>query len=147
MARYLYGLEFPSNDLRLGLLEASEGRHITTVEKLILYCYHYDPQGGKYVLVAMRVMQVGGAAVAIALFGFLGILWAREYRRSKRGPGDGTSGISGPADDTASSSGGPKATTDDTGEGIRGDVNKVIRGDAARSLNMSDAHTAPVRGG
>jgi protein SCO1/2 len=83
MARYLYGIEFPAADLRLGLLEASEGRHITTVEKLILYCYHYDPQGGKYVLVAQRVMQVGGAAVAIVLFSVLGLLWSRELRKKK----------------------------------------------------------------
>jgi protein SCO1/2 len=81
MARYLYGLEFPAADLRLGLLEASEGRHITTVEKIILYCYHYDPQGGKYVLVARRVMQVGGGDVAIVLFGFLGLFWTRELRK------------------------------------------------------------------
>ena len=83
LARYLYGLEFPSADLRLGLLEASEGRHISTVEQIILYCYHYDPQGGKYVLVAQRVMQVGGGAVAIVLFTFLGAFWARELRKKK----------------------------------------------------------------
>jgi len=83
MARYLYGLEFPSADLRLGLLEASEGRHISTVEQLILYCYHYDPQGGKYVLVAQRVMQVGGAAIAIILFSFLGLFWTRELAKKK----------------------------------------------------------------
>jgi protein SCO1/2 len=83
MARYLYGLEFPAADLRLGLLEASEGRHITTVEQIILYCYHYDPQGGKYVLVARRVMQVGGAAIAIVLFSVLGVLWAREFRKKR----------------------------------------------------------------
>lgn len=83
MARYLYGLEFPANDLKIGLLEASEGRSISTVEKLILYCYHYDPQGGKYVLVAQRVMQVGGGAVAIVLFGFLGLFWGRELRKGK----------------------------------------------------------------
>ena len=84
MARYLYGLEFPGADLRLGLLEASEGRHISTVEKLILYCYHYDPQGGKYVIVAMRVMQVGAGAVAFLLLGFLGLLWSRELKRGRR---------------------------------------------------------------
>jgi protein SCO1 len=83
MARYLYGLEFPPSDLRLGLLEASEGRHISTVEKLILYCYHYDPQGGKYVLVAMRVMQVGASAVAIVLFAILGLFWSRELRKRR----------------------------------------------------------------
>lgn len=84
MARYLYGLEFPSPDLKLGLLEASEGRSISTIEQIILYCYHYDPQGGKYVLVARRVMQVGGGAVAIVLFGFLGLFWGRELRKGKK---------------------------------------------------------------
>jgi len=83
MARYLYGLEFPAPDLKLGLLEASEGRSISTLEQIILYCYHYDPQGGKYVLVARRVMQVGGGAVAIVLFGFLGLFWGRELRKGK----------------------------------------------------------------
>jgi protein SCO1/2 len=96
MARYLYGLEFPSADLRLGLLEASEGRHITTVEQLILYCYHYDPQGGKYVLIAQRVMQVGGGAVAILLFGVLGLLWTRELRKKHK-----TQAEHRPAGDTA----------------------------------------------
>ncbi|HVH41208.1 MAG TPA: SCO family protein [Labilithrix sp.] len=105
MARYLYGLEFPAADLRLGLLEASEGRHITTVEKLILYCYHYDPQGGKYVLVARRVMQVGGGAVAVVLFGFLGLFWARELRKKneKSAPKGGSGGASGSPDETSSS--------------------------------------------
>jgi protein SCO1/2 len=84
MARYLYGLEFEPNDLKLGLLEASEGRAITTVEQIILYCYHYDPKGGKYVLVARRVMQVGGGAVALVLFSVLGVFWARELRRGKK---------------------------------------------------------------
>ncbi|MBS2011580.1 MAG: SCO family protein [Deltaproteobacteria bacterium] len=84
MARYLYGLEFSPSDLKLGLLEASEGRSITTIEQIILYCYHYDPKGGKYVLVARRVMQVAGAAVAIVLFSVLGVFWARELRRGKK---------------------------------------------------------------
>ncbi|MBX3225847.1 MAG: SCO family protein [Labilithrix sp.] len=84
LARYLYGLEFPSNDLRLGLFEASEGRSISTVEQLILYCYHYDPQGGKYVLVARRVMQVGASAVALVLGIVLATFWVRELRKNKK---------------------------------------------------------------
>jgi protein SCO1/2 len=83
MARYLYGLEFSPNDLRLALLEAKKGHSISTIEQIILYCYHYDPKGGKYVLVAMRVMQVGGGAVAVILFTVLAILWSRELRKSK----------------------------------------------------------------
>lgn len=95
MARYLYGLEFPSSDLKLGLLEASEGRSISTIEQIILYCYHYDPKGGKYVLVAQRVMQVGGGGVAVVLFGFLGLFWGRELRKGKKGtqPSDRSGGV------------------------------------------------------
>lgn len=98
MARYLYGLEFPAPDLRLGLLEASEGRHITTVEQLILYCYHYDPQGGKYVLVAQRVMQVGGGAIALVLFGFLGLFWSRELMKKRKTSGSDGEGAAGAND-------------------------------------------------
>ena len=50
------------SDVRLGLLEASEGRSITTTERILLYCYHYDPQGKHYSLVAMNVMRLGGVA-------------------------------------------------------------------------------------
>lgn len=81
LARYLYGLEFDPNDVRLGLLEASEGRSISTVEQVILYCYHYDPQGGKYVLVANRVMQVGGVATAQLLGAVLAVFWIRERKK------------------------------------------------------------------
>lgn len=83
LARYLYGLEFPPNDFRVGLLEASEGRSISTIEQLILYCYHYDPKGGRYVLVAWRVMRIGGGACGALLLGGLALLWSRERRRSR----------------------------------------------------------------
>jgi len=83
MARYLYGFEAQSADLKLALFEASEGRSISTVEQIILYCYHYDPKGGRYVIVAQRVMQVGAAAVAIVLFSVLAFLWSRELRKKR----------------------------------------------------------------
>jgi protein SCO1 len=81
LARYLYGLDFIPNDLRLGLLEASEGRSISTLEQFMIYCFTYDPKGAKYVLVAWRVMRIGGAAVALALGTFLALLWRHEIRK------------------------------------------------------------------
>jgi protein SCO1/2 len=81
VARYLYGLEYDPKDVRLGLLEASNGRSISTIDKIILYCYHYDPQDGKYSLMATRVMRLGGALTVLILGTFLGVLWARERRR------------------------------------------------------------------
>lgn len=83
MARYLYGLEFPFQDVRVGLLEASQGRSISTVEKAILYCYVYDPIGAKYVLVAKNVMRLGGVLTVFVLGLFLLVMWRREAR-SKR---------------------------------------------------------------
>lgn len=85
LARYLYGIQYPPGDVRLGLLEASEGRSVSTTERILLFCYHYDPQGKRYSLVAMNVMRLGGA-VTLVLFGtFLSIMWARE-RRKRRNP-------------------------------------------------------------
>jgi len=85
MARYLYGLVFKPNDIRLGLLEASEGRSISTLEQVLVYCYSYDEREG-YVLVATRVMQIGGGFVALVLFGFLSLFWLRELRRRRTSP-------------------------------------------------------------
>lgn len=85
VARYLYGIQYRPTDIRVGLLEASQGRSISTVERVILYCYHYDPQGQGYVLWAMRVMRLGGAATALAFGTFLSVLWHRERRRRSAG--------------------------------------------------------------
>ena len=78
VSRYLYGLEYPSTDMKLGLLEASEGKSISTVEQVILFCYRYDKNQGKYVLIANRVMRIGGGFCALLLLGFLALLWRRE---------------------------------------------------------------------
>jgi protein SCO1/2 len=83
LARYLYGMEFDAKDIRYGLLEAKAGRSVSTLDRVLLYCMHYDPGSGKYVVVAARVMQVGGALSFILLGGLLGGLWLRERRRGR----------------------------------------------------------------
>ena len=83
VARYLYGIEYPPKRLKLGLLEASEGKIGSTLDQLILYCYHYDPSSRRYSPVAMNIMRVGGGATASILAVTLGMLWFREWRRKK----------------------------------------------------------------
>jgi protein SCO1/2 len=83
VARYLYGIEYPPKRLKLGLLEASEGKIGSTLDQLILYCYHYDPTNRRYSPVAMNIMRVGGGATASILAVTLGIFWFREWRRRK----------------------------------------------------------------
>jgi protein SCO1 len=83
IGRYLYGIQYDPSDVRLGLLESSKGRSVTTAERLLLFCYHYDPQGKHYALVAMNVMRLGGAVTVVLMGGFLALMWARERRRRR----------------------------------------------------------------
>ena len=83
LARYLFGLEYGPRDLRLALVEASEGRIGTAVDAALLYCYHYDPMTGRYGLVVMRVLRIAGAATVLALGTFVFVMLRRE--RSQRG--------------------------------------------------------------
>lgn len=85
VTRYLYGIQFDPRDFRLALLEASEGKIGNTIDKLILYCYHYDPDADGYVIAAGNVMRLGGAVTMVILAAFIGWLWYRERRRRAAG--------------------------------------------------------------
>jgi len=78
ISRYLYGLEFKERDLKLALLEASEGKIGSTLDRLILYCFHYDPSAKGYVMMAGNIMKLGGLLTLIIVTIFLSIFWARE---------------------------------------------------------------------
>ncbi len=82
VARYLYGLEYPDKTLRLGLVEASEGRVGSSLDRLILYCFHYDSSEGRYAPIAARIMQIGGGVSVILLAGFLTVLIRRDKKRT-----------------------------------------------------------------
>ncbi len=84
IARYHYGIEYEPKTLRLSLVEASEGKIGTTVDRLILYCFHYDASEGKYAPVAMNIMRLGGGLTALLLGGALSIFWMRELRNKKK---------------------------------------------------------------
>lgn len=78
LSRYLYGIKFNARDLRLALTEASESKFGFSVDRLLLYCFHYDPQARSYVLFAANFMRAGGAGVVL-IMGFVFVrLWRRE---------------------------------------------------------------------
>ena len=83
IARYLYGIEYHPKTLRLSLVEASEGKIGTTIDKLVLYCFHYDATEGRYAPVARNIMRLGGAIAVVVLGGFLSLLWAREAKKKR----------------------------------------------------------------
>lgn len=82
ISRYLYGSSFEPKDLRLALLEASEGKIGSTLDRFILWCHVYSPGTG-YVLFASRLMQLGGAVTLVALVGGVFLLWRQDVRRRR----------------------------------------------------------------
>ncbi|MFZ4751662.1 MAG: SCO family protein [Phycisphaerales bacterium] len=84
ISRYMYGTKFEPTDLRMGLLEASEGKIGTTLDRFILWCHIYDADARGYVLQARRVMSIGGAITVLVLAGGLGIFWSAEVRKKKQ---------------------------------------------------------------
>jgi protein SCO1/2 len=85
LSRYFYGIEYNPRDLRLGLIEASDNKIGSTVDQLLLYCYHYDPATGRYGPVVMNIMRLGGIATVLGIGGLLLILRRRNGRVARGG--------------------------------------------------------------
>ncbi len=78
ISRYLYGIRFSPRDVRLALTEASESKFSLTTDRVLLYCFHYDPQSHGYVLFAANLMRAGGLLTVVVLGFVLARLWRRE---------------------------------------------------------------------
>jgi len=81
VSKYFYGRDYNVKDMRLGLVEAGGGKIGTPVEKVMLYCFHYDPATGKYSLAITRLLKVAAALTLVAL----GSFWFLMIRRERRG--------------------------------------------------------------
>jgi protein SCO1/2 len=82
IARYFYGIEYSSRDIRLGVIEASEERIGSAIDAALLLCYHYDPTTGKYGAAALKLVRLGAVATmaAFGLFFFVAIRRERNRR-------------------------------------------------------------------
>jgi protein SCO1/2 len=88
-ARYLFGVDYGPRDLRLAIVEASEGQIGSPVDSLLLYCYHYDPMTGRYGLVIMEALRIAGVGTVLLLGGFIFIALRREHHKGHKGQGSG----------------------------------------------------------
>jgi len=77
IAQYYYGVEYPPKDLRLGLVEAGKGRIGSVVDQLLLYCYHYDPEKGKYSATVLAVLRLAAVATMLCLGTFIVLMIRR----------------------------------------------------------------------
>jgi|HubBroStandDraft_6_1064221.scaffolds.fasta_scaffold499151_2 protein SCO1/2 len=83
VTRYFYGIEYPERDLRLGLVEASNHRIGSPIDQVMLYCFHYDPSKGKYGMVIMNVLRLGGLLTVGTLALFMLVMLRRDFRQEK----------------------------------------------------------------
>lgn len=86
IARYFYGIEYAPRDLRLGLIEAAEGKIGSAVDQVFLLCYGYDPSTGKYSLLVMRILRIFALLTVIFLAG--GIYWLKKNEPKQQATGD-----------------------------------------------------------
>ncbi len=82
VSRYLYGIEFKPRDFKLAILEASHRKLVTTTEKVVMYCFKYDPNSKGYALVAVNIMKLGGLVTIIVLGG--AIVWLNIKHKDQK---------------------------------------------------------------
>lgn len=80
VSRYLYGIQFRPRDLRLALAEAAQSKFGLSVDRLLLFCFHYDPSQRSYVLFASNLMRAGGVLIVVILGLLMWRLWRAERR-------------------------------------------------------------------
>jgi protein SCO1/2 len=97
IARQLFGVEYAPRDMRLALVEASERRIGGLVDSVLLYCFHYDPQIGRYSAMTMNMVRLAGVLTLAALATFVLLMLWRERRAAAlpAAAGAGTGGASG----------------------------------------------------
>jgi protein SCO1/2 len=80
VTRYLYGVKFTPQTVRLSLVEASDGKVGTTVDRWIMTCFQYDGKQGRYALAAIGAMRIGGVLTMLAV----AVVLVRMIRRDNR---------------------------------------------------------------
>jgi len=77
ITRYLYGADFLTFDVKMALIEASEGKIGSPISKITKLCYSYDAEGRKYVL---NVTRIAGSGILFAILVFAVILVTRKKK-------------------------------------------------------------------
>jgi protein SCO1/2 len=83
MSRYLGGIHFAPRDLRLSLVEASNGRIGSAVDQVMMLCYMYDPTVGRYGFAIMTLMRTAGALTVFTLAAAVVVMIRRDRRAGR----------------------------------------------------------------
>jgi protein SCO1/2 len=82
VASYLLGMDFAPRELRLRLVEAGDGKIGSPLERLLLFCYKYDPRHARYGARVVRAVQTGAVLTLLGLGSLLSFLFMKQRRPS-----------------------------------------------------------------
>lgn len=82
MSRYFFGIDYAAKDVKFGLMESAENKVGNPADRLLLYCFHYDPSTGRYGLAIMRVVRIAAVftILGMAFFGF--VFWRKGKNKA-----------------------------------------------------------------
>jgi protein SCO1/2 len=82
ISRYFYGIEYPGRDMRLGLVDASAGKIGTPIDRVLLFCYQYDPSLATYSASILKIIRLGGILTVLCIVGGILIFRRRDTTQS-----------------------------------------------------------------
>ena len=80
ISRYFYGVEYPSRDVRLGLVDASAGKIGTPIDHLLLFCFQYNPETARYSATILHIVRLGGVLTIFTIVVGILIFRRRDLR-------------------------------------------------------------------
>jgi len=83
LAQYYLGVEYSPQDLRLGLVEASNHKIGTPVDNILTYCYHYDPTQHRHSLLIARIVQAACLLTVLILGSYMLVMFRRDIKGSR----------------------------------------------------------------
>jgi len=84
LSRYFYGIDYAPSDVKFGLMDSAESKIGNPAERLLLYCYHYDPASGKYGLAILRVIRLGGVLTLAIMGAMFFVFWRRNKSKQQQ---------------------------------------------------------------
>ena len=87
ISRYFYGVEYPSRDVRLGLVDASAGKIGTPIDHLLLYCFQYDPSTARYSATILSIIRIGGLFTIFTIVAGILIFRRRDHAPDTKAQG------------------------------------------------------------
>ena len=79
--RYMYGADPLPFDLKLALVEASQGRIGPAIAKIVRFCFSYDPKGKKLVFNTLKVTGTVTLLFALSFVAFLFFKGRKQHTR------------------------------------------------------------------